>query len=122
MVAVPGRELTCPVDEALDSIDANGITVVDPAGQITLEILGEDDEHQRRTNSDSEILDRAQFLGQVINQPVTIVTADRGMRVRGRARNLTVRTLPDTYRLPLDDDDAPRTQDTSASACTPPTS
>jgi hypothetical protein len=54
-------------------------------------------------------LDRAQFLGQVFNREVVVVTGDRGMRVRGQACKLTVHTLADKYRLPLDDDDTPST-------------
>ena len=60
-------------------------------------MLRDDPGHRRRGNNDTELLDRAEFLAQVIERQVTIVTSDYGMRVRGKARELPVRVLPNAY-------------------------
>lgn len=71
---------------------------------VTLEVLVDEISHQRRTNSDSEIIDRAQFLHQVIEKPVTMVTGDRGLRVRSHSRSIPVVMMPIHLRLYLDDE------------------
>lgn len=92
-------------DRFMNAIVRDGFAII--KDDVTLEILADEDDHRRRTNSDTELLDRAEFLHQVIEQPVTIVTTDRGMRVRGQARQLTVRQMPSHLRLPLADDTPP---------------
>jgi len=55
---------------------------------MTLEILPDPPRHRRQADEDTEILDRAEFLAQVTGMAVICVTADAGMRVRGRVREL----------------------------------
>lgn len=92
----------------LDEIERDGIAAIPTVGAnhiTTLEILGEDEQHQRPENIDLEILRRAQFLAALTAKDVVVVTADRGMRVRGKARGIRVITLDESYRLPSDEDD-----------------
>ncbi len=58
------------------------------ASWMTLEILPDPPRHRRQADEDTEILDRAEFLAQVTGMAVICVTADAGMRVRGRVREL----------------------------------
>lgn len=90
-------------DRFMDDMADNNAAEITPG--VTLEVLLDEDDHLRRANSDTELLDRAEFLHQVIERPVTIVTTDRGMRVRGKARGLQVRAMPDHLRLPPGGDD-----------------
>ncbi len=83
-----------------DAIDAGGAQI---RPGVSLEVLRDDEDHSRRSNNDTELLDRSEFLWQVIERPVTLVTTDYGMRVRSKARGLRVRVMPDRLRLPLSD-------------------
>lgn len=69
---------------------------------VTLEILRDPPDHRRATTDmDAEFLDRCEFLQSAAGRPVTVVSADTGMknRVRGRLGDLNLLTLPDKYRL-----------------------
>jgi hypothetical protein len=77
------------------------------ASWMTLEVLPDPPGHRRQGDEDTEILDRAEFLAQVTGTPVTCVTADAGMRVRGRVRellaersNVRMVAMPPDLRLP----------------------
>lgn len=89
-------------DGFLETMAADGVSEVRKG--VTVEILGDDVSHQRRTNSDSEIIDRAQFFHQVIEKPVTMVTGDRGLRVRSKARSIQVVMMPAHLRLLLEEE------------------
>lgn len=91
------------LDPFMETIVTAGTAEIE-AG-VTLEVLQDDEGHRRRGNNDTELLDRAEFFAQVIERSVALVTTDYGMRVRGKARNLQVRVMPDRLRLPLSDDD-----------------
>jgi hypothetical protein len=76
---------------------------------MTVEILPDAPGHRRQADNDTELLDRAEFLHQVTNWRVTFVTADRGMRVRGKVRQLLPASskvrmvaMPEELRLPED--------------------
>ena len=90
------------LDPFMDRVLEAGAAEITPG--VTLEVLRDDEDHRRRGNNDTELLDRAEFLAQVTEQPVTLVTTDYGMRVRSRARNLRVHVMPEGLRLPLADD------------------
>lgn len=81
--------------------DLTSEEIVNIRGNVSIEILKDDVSHQRRTSNDSEIIDRAQFLHQVIESPVTMVTGDRGLRVRCHARQIPVKMMPPLHLLPL---------------------
>lgn len=85
-------------DEFMDDVLNDGAAAVRP--NVTLEVLRDEDDHRRRASGDTEVLDRAEFLQQVIERQVTVVTADRGMRVRGKARGLQIWPMPEHLRLP----------------------
>lgn len=89
-------------DKYIDAIVQDGLATI--TDNVTMEVLSDEDDHRRRTNHDTELLDRAEFLHQVTEQKVTIVTTDRGMRVRGQARDLIVQQMPGHLRLPLAED------------------
>ncbi len=90
------------LDPFMEMVVTHGTAELRPG--VTLEVLGDDDDHRRRTNNDTELLDRTEFLHQVIERPVTIVTTDYGMRVRGKARGLQAHVMPERLRLPLSSD------------------
>ncbi len=87
------------LDPFMDRVVEAGAAEIAPG--VVLEVLHDDESHRRRGNNDTELLDRAEFLMQVIERPVTLVTTDYGMRVRSKARNLRVRVMPERLRLPL---------------------
>ncbi len=93
-VAAKARSATVPLDERQQELEEHGYASLPDS--TTLEYLLDDPRHRRQANPDDEILDRSAFLHQVTNQPVTIITGDRGMRVRARARSngLTARLMP----------------------------
>ena len=69
---------------------------------VTLEILRDLPGHHRASSDmDAEFLDRCEFLQLAAGRPVTVVTADTGMknRARGRLDGLKLLTIPDEYRL-----------------------
>jgi hypothetical protein len=51
---------------------------------MTVDILPDAPAHRRQADNDTELLDRTEFVTQVTGKFVTLVTADRGMRVRGK--------------------------------------
>lgn len=76
-----------------------GDSVVEIKSGVTLELLSDYSDHRSRTNVDAEILDRAQFLQQVIERPVTLVTSDINMGVGARLRGLQTQTPGEEFRL-----------------------
>ncbi|MET7425422.1 PIN domain-containing protein [Dactylosporangium sp. NPDC005555] len=70
---------------------------------VTLEILADPPNHRRHSNVDHEILDRAEQIFQSVERAVTVVSGDRGMRVRGLSRGIPVMQLGVKFRLPLGD-------------------
>lgn len=75
---------------------------------VTLEILRDPPGFRRASSDmDAEFLDRCEFLQQAAGRPVTVITADTGMKIRARGRLNDVRllTIPDEYRLPESEDD-----------------
>lgn len=99
------KQLAGRADSVLRALDRHIDKAVDDTSVVrdgvTLEILPDPVGHRRNTDKDHEILNRADFMSQVIERPVTVVSNDRGMRVRGRGRKITVRPLSDKWRLPL---------------------
>lgn len=88
-------------DKFIDDIVLTSFAMISDG--VSLEVLVDEDDHRRRANHDTELLDRAEFLSQVTEVPITVVTTDRGMRIRGQARGLAVQQMPDHLRLPLAD-------------------
>jgi len=83
------RAVLGDLDRFTDAILANTALEIRPdASWMTVEILPDAPNHRRQADNDTELLDRAEFLYQVTGQQVTFVTADRGMRVRGKVRDL----------------------------------
>lgn len=66
---------------------------------VTIEIVTEEPGHRRHENHDTEMIQTAVVLKQATQLPVTVVTNDRGMRVRAHARGLTVWPVPDHLQL-----------------------
>jgi hypothetical protein len=72
------------LDPFVDDLLTTEPKVIRPgACWMTVEILPDAPSHQRQADADTELLDRAEFLFQITGQKVRLVTADRGMRVRG---------------------------------------
>jgi hypothetical protein len=90
------RKLNVKARKALSSLDRfvgalqhrGALPVRDDAGWMTVEVLPDAPGHLRQADADIELLDRAQFLHQITDLRVTLITADRGMRVRGMVRQI----------------------------------
>lgn len=87
------------------AISAGGTTEVEPG--MNLEVLDEDERHERMSNTDSEILDQAAFLQQITQSPVTIITNDTNMMTRALLRGLAAERPLEKYRLPPPADGTP---------------
>lgn len=61
---------------------------------VTIEVLVDDDWHQRLPNNDGEIIQQAKLLETMTNRPVTLVCADAAMEFRARRHGLTVAAIP----------------------------
>jgi hypothetical protein len=61
----------------------------------TLEFLVDPLEHERLTEPDSEIIDRALYVAELSSRPVCVVTFDTGMRLLAKAHRLRTFLLPD---------------------------
>lgn len=82
-----------------------------PMPGVTLEILRDPSGYRRSTTDmDAEFLDRCEFLQSAAARPVTVVSADTGMKIRARGRHgaLKLLTVLDKYSLaePDKDDDS----------------
>jgi rRNA-processing protein FCF1 len=66
---------------------------------VTIEIVTEEPGHRRHENRDTETIHTAVVLKQATQLPLTVVTNDRGMRVRAHVRGLTVWPVPDHLQL-----------------------
>lgn len=82
-------------DSHLEEIQQGGAARV--RDNVTVEVFGDDEDHHRRSNPDEEVLDRCVLLQQAVGEPVTLVTADYGMRLRASARGMQVTPMPDTH-------------------------
>ncbi|XVV12615.1 PIN domain-containing protein [Actinoplanes sp. CA-131856] len=76
---------------------------------VTVEILRDPADHRRNPDADYEILNRAEFVQQVCDDAVRVVSGDRGMRVRGMSRDILVQPLSAKWRLALSEDNAATT-------------
>ena len=99
------RKILARIDKAFGD-DDHGFFHVEKDGKpmpgVTLEILRDEPGYRRITSDmDAEFLDRCEFLQLAAGRPVTVVTADTGMKIRARARlgDLTLLTVPSSYRL-----------------------
>ena len=68
---------------------------------VTIEILADPPNHRRHADVDHEFLDCVELICQSVERAVTVVSGDRGMRVRGLSRGIPVRPLGAKFRLPL---------------------
>jgi hypothetical protein len=104
---IKARTALGTLDPFVDVLRYRGrLPVRDDARWMTVEILPDAPSHRRQADNDVELLDRAQFLSQITNQPVMVVTADRGMRIRGMVGQIlpagsgvNVVTMPEDLRV-----------------------
>jgi hypothetical protein len=102
------RQAQANLDPFVDHLLSDRPKAIRPADPwMTVEILPDAPNHRRQADNDTELLERADFLHQVTNTRVTFVTADRGMRVRGRVRQLLpapskvkMVAMPEELRVP----------------------
>jgi hypothetical protein len=77
------------LDPFVDALrDQRPVEVRPDTSWMTVEILPDAPGNRRQADPDMELIDRAQFLSQVVDHSVVFVTDDRGMRVRGTVRQL----------------------------------
>jgi PIN domain len=87
---VKARKAMRALDPFVDELLPSSPPSVRPdEGWMTVEILPDAPGHRRQADNDMELLDRAQFIYQINGlRAVTLVTADRGMRIRGMVRQV----------------------------------
>ena len=111
------KQLAGRAEKRLRLLDRHLEQAVSGASQVrdgvTLEILPDPADHRRHTDADYEILNRAEFVQQICGNNVRVVSADRGMRVRGISRQIPVQALSSKWRLPLSEE-APAASPTTA--------
>jgi hypothetical protein len=73
---------------------------------VTVEVLLDDSWHERHSNTDAEIIDRAVYTGELTGRSVLLVAGDNGMLYRAAAAGLKA-----VLMLRRDDGDAVRTAD-----------
>ncbi len=111
------RKILPRIDEAFGD-DGHEFFHVEKDGKlmsgVTMEILRDPHGYRRATSDiDAEFLDRCEFLQLAAGRPVTVVTADTGMKIRARGRlgGLKLLTMPAKYRLTEpDNEDASMTE------------
>jgi PIN domain len=101
---VKARKALSGLDRFIGALEERKAVPVWPdQGWMTAEILPDAPGHRRQVDDDMELLDRAQFLYQITNKPVALVTADRGMRIRGMVHQiLTVGSGVNVVAMPED--------------------
>ena len=81
---------------ALDAI-ADGtdwLTPIPIRQNVQLQLLDEPPGHQRQKGHDDEIVRQSGYFAQLNDNRLTLITRDRGMRLRAQASGLTSKTLP----------------------------
>jgi PIN domain len=66
-------------------------------GDVTIEVFIETGPRARPEDADEEILTTCLDLAQFSSKPITLVTADYGMRLRAEAYGISTASLPDNY-------------------------
>lgn len=74
------------------------LSIVRLRDNVTLQLVDEPRGHARLTNLDDEIVQQSSYFSSVAGAPVTVVTQDRGMRVRAEAAGLPVLMLPNELK------------------------
>lgn len=82
--------------KALDEVLPVGsaATPVQLRDRVRLQVTDEPADHERLRSNDDELTRQARYLRSTSNGELTVVTRDRGMRVRCEAAGLSVRMLP----------------------------
>ncbi|WP_350351930.1 PIN domain-containing protein [Microbacterium sp. A8/3-1] len=81
---------------ALDSLfgGATSLAALPVRDGVTLQVLDEPAGHNRLGRADDEIVRQASYLSVVTESTVTLITRDRGMRIRALASGIDARMLP----------------------------
>lgn len=92
------RSAVVPLDRVQGQLEQKNVAPLRDG--TTVEYLPDERGHRRQSDADTEILDRAEFLAQILGVRVNVVTDDRSMRCRCMARREAVRPVAmlDKYR------------------------
>jgi hypothetical protein len=91
------RDLLALIDSYADG-SPDGYAQV--RGGVTVEILADEEGHERFPDPDQEILDRCELLHQVTDETVTLVTGDSAARINARTSSIEVFKLTRDDMLP----------------------
>ncbi|MFJ6537457.1 PIN domain-containing protein [Paenarthrobacter sp. NPDC091711] len=72
---------------------------------VSLQVVDEPPGHERLRSNDDEIVHQMTYFAALCDEKLTLVTRDRGMRVRAQAAGLDARYLPDGYERRKDDNE-----------------
>ena len=76
-----------------------------PRDGVDIALLADESSHIPFTHGDTEIIDRAVLLGQLLPGRTALISGDRGMSARARSRSLEVLRMPESARRLLEDDE-----------------
>lgn len=85
------------LDAALDGAPPGAAVGLPGRAGVSIEVLLDEPGHTRMAAADDEIIERSVLLTQLSGGPVTVVTADIGMRLRVQAAGLSALKLADRY-------------------------
>lgn len=92
------REILTLIDSYVSAVPPDGYSKLQD--NVTIEVLPEEEGHQRAPSNDQEILERCELLQQITGTQVTLVTGDSGARISASARGIVVFKLTDADLLP----------------------
>jgi predicted ribonuclease YlaK len=78
-------------------VPGNALARIDVRTNVTLQLVDEPTLHERLDGHDDEIVRQAGYFSSMCDGRITMVTRDRGMRVRAEAAGLQALPLPSDY-------------------------
>ncbi|WP_189845403.1 PIN domain-containing protein [Streptomyces umbrinus] len=93
-MAQRARSALRALDKFLDGARPGRVAPLPGRAGVTIEILMDEPGHRREASADDEVIERGVLLAQITCAPVTVVTADTGMRLRATAAGLETLRLP----------------------------
>lgn len=73
---------------------------------VSLQVVDEPTGHERLRSNDDEIVHQMSYFASLSESPLTLMTRDRGMRVRAQSAGLEARYLPAAYERRAESKDA----------------
>jgi rRNA-processing protein FCF1 len=92
------RDLLKLIDDYVSAAPPDGYSPMQDG--VTVEVLPDEDGHDRAPSNDQEIRERCELLQQITGETVTLVTGDSAVRINASAQGVNVFKLTDDDLLP----------------------